>query len=52
MTANITDLAAWRAAHARPIKDACAWSAAVEQVALGNLRILFAWQRILLRAWT
>ncbi len=49
-TAQITDLAAWKAAHARPIADACRWSEAVETLWLANLRIGFAWQRTLLRA--
>lgn len=50
MNAKITDMAAWRAAHTRPITDACRWSEAIETVWLTNLRIAFAWQRTVLRA--
>lgn len=51
MTASkVTDMAAWRAAHARPINDVCRWSQAVEAVAAMHLRLLFAWQRTILRA--
>lgn len=50
MSDKITDLAAWRAAHARPINDACRWSEAIETVLTTNLRIAFAWQRMTLRA--
>lgn len=48
---KITNLATWRAAHTRPITDACRWSSAIETVISTNLRIAFAWQRIILRAW-
>ena len=48
---KVTDMAAWRAAHARPISDACRWSEAVETVLTTNVRMAFAWQRVLLRAW-
>lgn len=48
---KVTDMAAWRAAHARPISDACRWSEAFETIALTNLRVGFAWQRMVLRAW-
>lgn len=48
---KVTDMAAWRAAHARPISDACRWSEAIETVLTTNLRMAFAWQRALLRAW-
>lgn len=48
---KITHLAAWRVRHARPINDACRWSSAIETVIATNLRIAFAWQRIILRAW-
>lgn len=51
MSEKITDLAAWRAAHARPITDACRWSEVVETVLTTNLRVVFAWQRTVLRAW-
>ena len=50
MNGKITDLAAWRAAHAKPITDACRWSEAIETVLTTNLRIAFAWQRTVLRA--
>lgn len=50
MNEKITDMAAWRAAHTRPINDACRWSEAVESVWLTNLRLVFAWQRTVLRA--
>lgn len=33
------------------VSSACRWSSAIESVAATNLRIAFAWQRILLRAW-
>ena len=48
---KITDLAAWKAAHAKPIADACRWSEAFETVLTTNFRIAFAWQRTVLRAW-
>lgn len=51
MSEKITDMARWRAAHARPISDACRWSEAIESVMTTNLRVVFAWQRTLLRAW-
>ena len=47
---KVTDMAAWRAAHARPISDACRWSEAIETVLTTNIRVAFAWQRTLLRA--
>lgn len=50
MSDKITDLAAWRAAHSRPITDACRWSEAIETVLTTNLRIAFAWHRTWLRA--
>ena len=53
MSDKITDLAAWRAAHANPITDACRWSEAVETVTRANLQawmtMTFLWPRILLR---
>lgn len=49
--ATVTDLSAYRAA-ARPVAaEACRWSEAVESITASNLRILFAWQRLALRAW-
>ena len=51
MTASkITDLAAWRATHARPINDACRWSQAFETIFATHLRLIFALQRTILRA--
>lgn len=54
MSDKITDLAAWRAAHARPINDVCRWSEAVETVTRANMRawmtVTFLWPRILLRS--
>jgi hypothetical protein len=53
MSEKITDMAAWRAAHAKPITDACRWSEAVETVTRANLQarmtMTFLWPRILLR---
>ena len=53
MSEKITDMAAWRAARARPITDACRWSEAVETVTRANLQawmtMTFLWPRILLR---
>lgn len=51
MNAKITDMAAWKAEHFKPINDACRWSEAIESVLTTNLRIVFAWQRTVLRAW-
>lgn len=51
MDRKITDMAAFRAARTRPIADACRWSEAFETIALTNLRVSFAWQRMVLRAW-
>lgn len=54
MSEKITDLAAWRAAHARPINDVCRWSEAVETVTRANVQawmtVTFLWPRILLRS--
>jgi len=50
MSAQITDLARWRAAHARPAADALRWSEAFETIAATHIRICFAWQRVILRA--
>ena len=47
---KITDMAAWKASHVKPIADACRWPEAVEAVLATNLRILFAWQRVALRS--
>jgi hypothetical protein len=53
MNAKITDLARWKAAHQRPITDACRWSEAIETVTRANLQawmtMTFLWPRILLR---
>ena len=51
MNAKITDLAHWKAEHLKPINDACRWSEAIESVLTTNLRVMFAWQRTVLRAW-
>lgn len=51
MDSKITDMAAFRAARTRQIADACRWSDAFETIALTNLRVGFAWQRMVLRAW-
>lgn len=45
----ITDLAQYRMARQRPILDALRWHQAFEIIAVTNLRIMFAWQRILWR---
>ncbi|MGD9872385.1 MAG: hypothetical protein AB7S63_15215 [Thauera sp.] len=54
MNAKITDLAAWRATHARSINDVCRWSEAVETVTRANMQawmtVTFLWPRILLRS--
>lgn len=54
MNAKITDLAKWRATHARPINDVCRWSEAVETVTRTNLQmwmtLTFQWPRVLLRS--
>ena len=34
----------------KPIADACRWSEALEIVTLSNLRLVFVWQRIVLRS--
>ena len=49
MNAKITDMAAWKAEHFKPINDACRWSEAIESVLTTNLRVVFAWQRTVLR---
>ena len=51
MNAQITDLAAIRAARARPINQACRWNEAIETVMTANLRAACVLQRMLLRAW-
>ena len=54
MSDKITDLAAWRATHARLINDVCRWSEAVETVTRANMQawvtVTFLWPRILLRS--
>ena len=50
MDRKITDMAAFRAARTHSIADACRWSEAFETIALTNLRVGFAWQRMMLRA--
>lgn len=39
------------ALSAPPAHIACRWSDAAESIAASNLRLAFAWQRIILRAW-
>ena len=36
--------------QAKPIADICRWSEAFETVTTSNLRVMFAWQRIILRS--
>lgn len=54
MHTKVTDLAAWRAAHARPVSDACRWSETLQAVTEHNMRMLmiplFVWPRMMLRA--
>lgn len=57
MNAKITDLAAWKAAHARPaVIDYCRWNQAFESVMRANVDALFTlafiWPRVLLRTVT
>lgn len=48
--ATVTDLSAYRAA-ARPVAaHACRWTEAIESITASNLRIVFAWQRLAIRA--
>lgn len=49
MNPKITEMAAWKAAHRAPVADACRWSAAIEEITLANMKILFAWQRMFFR---
>lgn len=52
MISPVTDLGKWKAAHSRPVViDALRWSEAIESVLTTNLRVVFAWQRTVLRAW-
>ena len=55
MLAPVTDLARWKAAHARPVViDYCRWNQAVEATMRANTEaaftLMFLWPRILLRA--
>ncbi len=51
MTAAILRLDLARA-HRRPVaRHACMASSGAEALAVAQLRLLFAWQRVLLRAW-
>ena len=55
MLAPVTDLARWKAAHARPaVIDYCRWNEAVETTLRANTEaaftLTFLWPRILLRA--
>ena len=47
--AAITDLAAYRAKLDAPAKEAVRWHEAGESILHSNLKIAFAWQRMLLR---
>ena len=54
MSASVTKLADWKAAHSRPVViDYCRWSEAVETAMRANLEAFFTltmvWPRILLR---
>ena len=51
MNAKITDMAAWKAEHFKPINDAWRWAEAIESVLTTNRRGVFAWQRTVRRAW-
>lgn len=52
----VTDLARWKASHARPVViDYCRWSEAVETALRANTEaaftLLFLWPRVLLRTY-
>ena len=54
MLAPVTDLARWKAAHARPaVIDYCRWNEAVEVAMRANLNawitLTFVWPRVMLR---
>lgn len=54
MLAPVTDLARWKAQHARPaVIDCCRWQEAVETTTRANLDMLFTlyfvWPRVMLR---
>ena len=42
MNAKITDMAAWKSEHFKPINDACRWSEAIESVMTTALSVRFA----------
>lgn len=48
--ATVTELSAYRAAARPAVSEACRWSEAVESITASNLRIMFAWQRLAIRA--
>ena len=57
MLAPVTDLARWKAQHARPVViDYCRWNEAAETVMRANVDALFTlsfiWPRIVLRTLT
>lgn len=57
MNGKITELAAWKAAHARPVVvDYCRWNEAIETTMRANMDALFTmtflWPRVLLRTVT
>lgn len=47
---KVTDLMKWKMDHAPKINEALKWSEVTEQVVSSNLRIMFAWQRVMLRS--
>lgn len=55
MSASVTKLADWKAAHSRPVViDYCRWSEAVETTMRANMdmafTLWFVWPRVILRA--
>ena len=57
MLAPVTDIARWKAAHARPVViDYCRWNEAIETTLRANVdaffTLTFIWPRVLLRAMT
>lgn len=57
MLAPVTDLARWKALHARPVViDYCRWNQAIETTMRANMEaaftLSFMWPRILLRTFT
>lgn len=50
MICKVTSLAAWRAAHTRPVNEAMSLHALCERLVIAQLRIVAAWQREWVRA--